>query len=92
MPFKRGMVDSVNDLRVRTCAGIARLVSEAQGREAPVQRLADVVAGRFCYGAACMPMPLLRSSFCVCELFCFHCPAVGVLGPCLGLASDGDAG
>ena len=30
--------------------GIARLVSEAQSREAPVQRLADAVAGRFCYG------------------------------------------
>jgi Cu2+-exporting ATPase len=32
-------------------AGLARLVSEAQSREAPVQRLADAVAGRFCYGA-----------------------------------------
>ena len=27
-----------------------RLVADAQAREAPVQRLADVVAGRFCYG------------------------------------------
>ncbi len=27
-----------------------RLVADAQSREAPVQRLADVVAGRFCYG------------------------------------------
>ncbi|EFJ44076.1 hypothetical protein VOLCADRAFT_95682 [Volvox carteri f. nagariensis] len=33
-----------------TLAGIARLVSDAQAREAPVQRLADAVAGRFCYG------------------------------------------
>lgn len=32
------------------CAGIARLVSDAQAREAPVQRLADAVAGRFCLG------------------------------------------
>ncbi len=30
--------------------GIAALVSSAQSREAPVQRLADAVAGRFCYG------------------------------------------
>jgi hypothetical protein len=30
--------------------GIGRLVAEAQSREAPVQRLADAVAGRFCYG------------------------------------------
>ena len=28
----------------------SRLVADAQSREAPVQRLADVVAGRFCYG------------------------------------------
>ena len=27
-----------------------RLVADAQSREAPVQRLADRVAGRFCYG------------------------------------------
>jgi Cu2+-exporting ATPase len=33
-----------------TFAGIGRLVSEAQSREAPVQRLADAVAGKFCYG------------------------------------------
>ncbi|KAK9846485.1 hypothetical protein WJX81_005091 [Elliptochloris bilobata] len=32
-----------------TLAGIARLVTAAQAREAPVQRLADAVAGRFCY-------------------------------------------
>lgn len=32
-----------------TLFGIAALVAEAQGREAPVQRLADSVAGRFCY-------------------------------------------
>ena len=25
-------------------------MADAQAREAPVQRLADVVAGRFCYG------------------------------------------
>lgn len=29
---------------------LRRLVADAQAREAPVQRLADVVAGRFCYG------------------------------------------
>ncbi|KAK9856466.1 hypothetical protein WJX84_001588 [Apatococcus fuscideae] len=33
-----------------TLAGIGRLVAAAQAREAPVQRLADAVAGRFCYG------------------------------------------
>ena len=33
-----------------TVAGIARLVSDAQAREAPIQRLADSVSGVFCYG------------------------------------------
>ena len=33
-----------------THSGILRLVSEAQSSEAPVQRLADTIAGRFCYG------------------------------------------
>lgn len=33
-----------------TLAGIARLVADAQAKGAPVQRLADSVAGRFCYG------------------------------------------
>ena len=33
-----------------TLAGIARLVADAQALEAPVQRLADAVSGRFCYG------------------------------------------
>lgn len=33
-----------------TLSRIGQLVSEAQGREAPVQRLADKVAGWFCYG------------------------------------------
>lgn len=32
-----------------TLAGIGRLVADAQAREAPVQRLADAVAGKFCY-------------------------------------------
>jgi hypothetical protein len=31
-------------------AGIGRLVAAAQAREAPVQRVADAVAGKFCYG------------------------------------------
>ncbi|EIE25451.1 heavy metal translocatin [Coccomyxa subellipsoidea C-169] len=30
-------------------AGIGRLVAAAQAREAPVQRLADTIAGRFCF-------------------------------------------
>jgi Cu2+-exporting ATPase len=30
--------------------GIGRLVAAAQSREAPVQRVADAVAGKFCYG------------------------------------------
>lgn len=33
-----------------TLSNIGRLVAEAQSREAPVQRLADKVAGWFCYG------------------------------------------
>ena len=33
-----------------TVAGIGRLVSAAQAREAPIQRLADSVSGYFCYG------------------------------------------
>ncbi|KAF8061329.1 PAA2 [Scenedesmus sp. PABB004] len=33
-----------------TLAGIGRLVAAAQAREAPVQRVADAVAGKFCYG------------------------------------------
>lgn len=32
-----------------TLAGIAGMVAAAQGQEAPVQRLADSVAGRFCF-------------------------------------------
>lgn len=32
-----------------TLSGISRLVAAAQAREAPVQRLADTIAGRFCY-------------------------------------------
>ncbi len=42
-------------------AGLARLVSEAQSKEAPVQRLADMVAGRFCYGARLRTRQLPRS-------------------------------
>jgi cation transport ATPase len=30
-------------------SGIGRLVAAAQARETPVQRLADTIAGRFCY-------------------------------------------
>ncbi len=32
-----------------TLSGIGRLVAAAQAREAPVQRLADTIAGHFCY-------------------------------------------
>lgn len=32
-----------------TVAGIGRLVTSAQAREAPIQRLADSVSGVFCY-------------------------------------------
>lgn len=32
-----------------TIAGIGRLVTSAQAREAPIQRLADSVSGMFCY-------------------------------------------
>ena len=32
-----------------TLSGIGRLVAAAQAREAPVQRLADTIAGKFCY-------------------------------------------
>jgi Cu2+-exporting ATPase len=35
---------------VCAAAGIGRLVAAAQAREAPVQRIADAVAGKFCYG------------------------------------------
>lgn len=38
-------------------SGLARLVSEAQSKEAPVQRLADEVAGRFCYGETSRLLP-----------------------------------
>lgn len=34
----------------RHTTGIGRLVAAAQAREAPVQRVADAVAGKFCYG------------------------------------------
>ncbi len=52
-----GTVNYEGALTVRTTstgansalAGIAGLVASAQAREAPVQRLADSVAGRFCY-------------------------------------------
>ena len=32
-----------------SCAGVGRLVAEAQSREVPLQRVADTVAGKFCY-------------------------------------------
>lgn len=55
---KGGVVCHEGVLRVRasasaalsTVSGIARMVEDAQAREAPVQRLADAVAGRFCFG------------------------------------------
>ncbi|KAH7441076.1 hypothetical protein KP509_03G024700 [Ceratopteris richardii] len=31
-------------------ADVIRMVEDAQSRQAPVQRIADIVAGRFCYG------------------------------------------
>lgn len=40
----------VADMGLVRPAGIGRLVAAAQAREAPVQRVADAVAGKFCYG------------------------------------------
>jgi hypothetical protein len=48
-----GAVSTFNGHHFRqhgTFTGLARLVADAQASEAPVQRLADEVAGRFCYG------------------------------------------
>ncbi|GIL64015.1 hypothetical protein Vafri_18003, partial [Volvox africanus] len=44
------LLSKFRSLHIPCRSGIARLVSDAQAREAPVQRLADSVAGRFCYG------------------------------------------
>ena len=41
-------------------ADVLRLVEAAQGREAPVQRVADAVAGRFTYGV----MAAAAATFC----------------------------
>ena len=43
-------IKALNTGKSSTLGGIARLVMEAQAKEAPVQRLADRVAGRFSYG------------------------------------------
>jgi len=44
------LVKTTTTGELSTLSRIGQLVSEAQGREAPVQRLADKVAGWFCYG------------------------------------------
>lgn len=44
------LVRATNTGEASALSRIGQLVAEAQGREAPVQRLADRVAGWFCYG------------------------------------------
>ncbi len=40
-------------------ARLVHLVEQAQGRKAPIQRLADQVAGRFCYGVLALALATL---------------------------------
>ncbi len=51
------LIVQVNRLGAETSlARIIRLVEEAQARKAPIQSLADQVAGKFCYGVVALSM------------------------------------
>ena len=76
-----------------TLAGIGRLVAVAQAREAPVQRLADTIAGRFCFSVMAVSAAtfafwstlgaLANTVSLVSEHM--HCPCAALQGVCICL-------